>query len=240
MSELEWMAREERYRTRLTRMLVLMSLVAAVFFGSGFWILNQQQKRTEEAETAAAEAALLAEAAAARAAYAADSTAAAQRVNDFLAAHSVEELEGAPILVVKIPRGRGVASFLAEAWDDWARAAEPNADDARVRLLFKRHYVDVMNQTWYNSRGRLVWEGINPPSAILLPALRQRGKDLEFERTTFAQIVRGQETAGIRVIEEEELLEEGLGDEVSLTGAPGETPEQSPQDEAETSPDPEP
>jgi hypothetical protein len=236
VSELEWMAREERYRTRLTRTLVLMSLIAAAFFGTGFWVLNRQQEALEQAEAEAAETALLAQAAQARGAWVADSTAAAQRVSDFLASHPVEELEGAPVLVVKIPRGRGVVGYLGSVWDTYANAVEPGLSDERKRLLFKLRYVDVMNQTWFNSRGNLVWEGMNPPSAILLPGVRQKGKELDLEKPTFPQIVRGQETAGIRIIEEEELLDqeqllEGAEDPEVTQNTADETPSEEPTED---------
>ncbi len=228
MSELDWMEREERYRTRLTRMLVLLSLLAAAFFGTGFWLLDRQKKATELAEAEAAQAALVAEAAAARAAYSADSTAAVQRLTDFQSNYTIEVLEGAPVLMAKIPRGRGVTGFLESVWSEYVRAVEPNADDERKRLLFRVHYVDVMNRAWYNSRGRLSWEGDNPPTHVLLPDTRQRGKDFEFEKPSFAQIVRGQEAAGIRIIEEQEFdpdaIPEETGDSEITQNTGGEEP----------------
>ena len=233
MSELEWMEREERYRTRLTRALVLMSLLAAAFFGTGFWFLDRQQKATELAEAEAAQAALLAEAAAARAAYSADSAATMQRITDFRAAHPHRNLEGAPVVLVEIPRGRNVTGFLSATWDEYVLAVEPHADADRKRLLFKLYYVDVMNRAWYNSRGNLVWEGENRPTAILLPSTRQRGKDVEFEKPSFAQIVRGQEAAGIRIIDEEEMLEDpdAVTDPEVTQNTPGEAVPEPPTPE---------
>ena len=202
MSELDWIEREERYKSRMTRSLLLTTFAAVLFFGTGFYLLDRQEKRQKKAAETAAAAATAAEAKRINDAFTADSTAAAARLAAFKEKHAVTTLEGAPVLVVPIPRGASLTRFLESTWAEYALVADPAVDAQHTRERFTTHFVDVMNRAWYTSAGTLAWEGDMQPTAILLPDLKQKGKDLEFERPSFAQIVRGQEAAGIRAIEE--------------------------------------
>lgn len=214
MSELDWIEREERYKTRMTRSLVITTLLAVLFFGTGFYLLNRQEKTHRQAAEAAAAAATAAEAKRVNDAFVADSTAAATRLAAFKEKYGVQPLEGAPVLVVPLPRGTSLTRFLETTWAEYAHVADPEVDAEHTRERFKTHFVDVMNRAWYTPAGALAWEGDMAPTAILLPDLKQKGKELAFDRPSFAQIVRGQEAAGMRVIEE-------LPADAAAAGAPG-------------------
>lgn len=217
VSELEWMEREERYKTGVVRTLILISVIVTVFFGAGFWVLHRQQVATQKAEAEAEEAALLAEAARVRAEFAADSSAAANRLADFRHNYEVEDLEGAPVYLVPLPRNKSVQRFIAQVWADYMRVFDPEMSDEQIRNQFELHYINVMNNAVYNSRGAIVWDGEMRPTAVILPSMKQRGRDLEFEKPSFAQIIRGQESAGIRILEEEELFEEPIGADAAMS-----------------------
>ena len=214
MSELDWIEREERYKTRVTRSLVITTFLAVLFFGTGFYLLNRQEKAHQRATEAATAAAAAAEAKRLNDAFVADSTAAAARLATFKEKYAAQPLEGAPVLVLPLPRGTSLTRFLETAWSEYARVADPEVDMEHTRERFTTHFVDVMNRAWYTPAGALAWEGDMQPTAILLPDLKQKGKELEFERPSFAQIVRGQESAGIRAIEE-------LPADAAMAGAPG-------------------
>lgn len=206
MSELDWLEREERYKTRISRTLVLTSLAAILFFGTGFYLLHRQRQTSERAQEEAAAAAILAERSRLQQEYAADSTATIQRLITFNEQYGAESLEGAPVVLVPVPRGANLTRFLQRAWLDYAHIVDPDLTEDEARQWYRSHYVDVMNMAWYNSAGHLSWEGEERPTAILLPDLRQKGKDLEFQKPSFTQVVRGQHEAGLRI---EEMPEEG-------------------------------
>ncbi|MFQ5601229.1 MAG: hypothetical protein ACE5G2_11845 [Candidatus Krumholzibacteriia bacterium] len=205
--ELDWLEREERYKTRITRILTSLTMLVAVLLGVGMWVKHRQEQAISRAAAEAQEMARLAEIARERAAYAADSVATAERLAAFIEAYGAESAEGAPILVVRLPARSSVGRYLRQVWSDFARVIEPEVGADDQRAWFKRRYVDVMNRAWYDSAGGLVWEGEMRPEAILIPAAKQKGKDLVFEKPTFNQIVRAQEIAGIRPLEEPEMLE---------------------------------
>jgi hypothetical protein len=238
------MEREERYKSGVVRTLVVIGMVSVLFFGAGFWVLHRQQQATERAEAEAEQAALLAEAARLRAEYAADSTAAAGRLADFRHNYEVEELEGAPIFLVPIPGNKSVQRFIDQVWSDYMRVMDPDVSDEAIRHGFDLRYINIMNRATYNSRGRIVWNGEMRPTAVVLPSMKQRGTELDFEKPSFAQIIRGQESAGVRIIEEEEMLEEpaegapaisqnmpDAGESEAVEEPPAESDEQAPPSE---------
>lgn len=214
MSELDWIEREERYKSRMTRSLVITTLLTVLFFGTGYWLLDRQEKARDKAATAAEAAAAAAEVKRQNEAFTADSTAAAARLAAFKEKYAAQALEGAPILLVPLPRGTGLVRFLESTWAEYARVVDPEVDEEHIRERFAVQYVDVMNRAWYTSSGSLAWEGDMQPTAILLPDIKQKAKDLQFERPSFAQIVRGQEAAGVRAIEEAPA-------DAAAAGAPG-------------------
>jgi len=229
VSELDWLEREERYKTRISRTLVLTTIAAVLFFGSGFYILHRQRQAREVAQQEAATAAAQAERQRQLDEIAADSTAAAQRLIDFDEKYKAEVLEGAQVVLVPVPRGANLTSFLQKVWLDYARIVKPEITDDEGRLWYRSHYVDVMNMAWYNSAGHLAWEGDLRPQSILLPELRQKSTEMEFLKPSFTQVVRGQHEAGLRV---EETPEEGVMAMDEMDGAaPG---SESPPAEGET------
>lgn len=207
VSELDWLEREERYKTRISRTLVLTSIAAVLFFGSGFYILHRQRQAREVARQEASMAAALAERQRQLDEIAADSTAAAQRLIDFNEQYKAEVLEGAQVVLVPVPSGANLTRFLQNAWLDYARIVEPEITEDDAREWYHSHYVDVMNMAWYNSAGHLAWEGDLRPKSVLFPELRQRSTEMDFLKPSFTQVVRGQHEAGLRV---EEAPEEGV------------------------------
>ncbi|HZM16229.1 MAG TPA: ribosomal protein L7/L12 [Candidatus Krumholzibacteria bacterium] len=201
MPELDWIEREERYRTRITRALIIISILAVAFFGTGFWLLGRQQKARAKAAVEASTAAAVAAVKHQAEEYTADSTAAATRFTAFKEKYGAQPLEGAPMLMVPLPRGSGFTHFLETTWEEYARVVDPAVEAANIRERFRIYYVDAMNRAWFTPAGSLAWEGDAHPTAILLPDIKQRGKMLEFEKPSFAQIVRGQEAAGVRMVE---------------------------------------
>jgi hypothetical protein len=120
--------------------------------------------------------------------------------------------------------GQPVQAFIREVWDAYTHTVDPNVPDEERRAWFSRYYADVMNRCWFNSAGTLLWQGEQRPSAVLMPEIKQRGTGIEIQKPTFPQIVRAQETAGIRVIEENEMA--GSDSTMAQTGA--ETPRPQP------------
>jgi hypothetical protein len=229
VSELDWLEREERYKSRISRTLMVTTIVAVLFFGTGFYFLHRQRQANERSREAAA----LAEAQAKRQQYlagiAADSTAAAERLTAFNEQYGAQSLEGAPVVLVPVPRGANLTRFLQKTWLDYSRVVDPELSEDEARQWYRSHYVDVMNMAWYNSAGQLVWEGEERPTSILLPELRQRNTELEFLKPNFTQVVRGQHEAGLRI--EEEVSEEGAMAMDELQQAPGETQDSPPEGE---------
>ncbi len=200
MPELDSIEREERYRSRVTRTLVLTTLLVVLFFGGGYWLLARRQKENAAASAAAATARIEAERLQLQRQFSADSAAAAARVTTFQEKFAAQDMDGGPIVLVQLPRGASVTRTLEQVWAEYARVVDPGIDSAKTREWFRAYYVDAMNRAWYNPAGTLSWEGDMQPTAILLPDTKQKGKDLDFEKPSFAQIVRGQESAGIRAI----------------------------------------
>ena len=201
MPELDSIEREERYKSRVTRTLLLTTLLVVLFFGGGYWLMARRQKQAVAARAVAETARIEAERLAQERQFSADTSAVAARVKAFTEKHAATDMDGGPIVLVQLPRGASVTRTLERVWEEYARVVDPGIDSAKTREWFRAYYVDAMNRTWYNAAGTLSWEGETPPTAILLPDTKQKGKDLEFEKPSFAQIVRGQEAAGIRAIE---------------------------------------
>ncbi len=201
MPELDSIEREERYKSRVTRTLLLTTLLVVLFFGGGYWRMARRQKETAAARAAAETARIEAERLALIRQFSADSTAAAARVTAFNEKYAATDMDGGPIVVVQLQPGASVPRTLERVWAEYVRVVDPAIDSLETREWFRAYYVDAMNRTWYNSAGTLSWEGDTQPTAILLPDTKQKGKELEFEKPSFAQIVRGQEAAGIRAIE---------------------------------------
>lgn len=201
MPELDSIEREERYKSRVTRTLLLTTLLVVLFFGGGYWLMARRQKETAAARAAAETARIEAERLALIRQFSADSTAAAARVTAFNEKYAATDMDGGPIVVVQLQPGASVPRTLERVWAEYVRVVDPAIDSLETREWFRAYYVDAMNRTWYNSAGTLSWEGETQPTAILLPDTKQKGKELEFEKPSFAQIVRGQEAAGIRAIE---------------------------------------
>jgi hypothetical protein len=124
------------------------------------------------------------------------------------------------------------------------RVMDPDVSDEAIRHGFDLRYINIMNRATYNSRGRIVWNGEMRPTAVVLPSMKQRGTELDFEKPSFAQIIRGQESAGVRIIEEEEMLEEpaegapaisqnmpDAGESEAVEEPPAESDEQAPPSE---------
>jgi hypothetical protein len=198
MSELDWLQREERYRQRFGRTFVVIAILAALFLGVGSWKLQGRQKAAEQAAAQEKARILRDETAKQRAAFVADSTAAATRVAAFREKYGAQPLEGAPIFMVPLPFKASVPRFLQEVWEAYTHAVDPTLTPDQQREEFGVRYVDVMNLAYYNSANQIVWQGEMRPQALLLPDVRQRGKDLDWEKPSFPQIVRGQETVGLR------------------------------------------
>jgi large subunit ribosomal protein L7/L12 len=199
--ELDSIEREERYKSRVTRTLLLTTLLVVLFFGGGYWLTARRQKETAAARALAETARIEGERLALMRQYSADSTAAAARVTAFSEKYAATDMDGGPIVLVKLQRGANVPRTLERVWAEYVRVVAPDIDSLETREWFRAYYVDAMNRTWYNSAGTLSWEGETQPTAILLPDTKQKGKELQFETPSFAQIARGQEAAGIRAIE---------------------------------------
>jgi hypothetical protein len=202
--EVDILEREESYKRRVNRMLTLIGITVALAVAGGFYMLDRQEKATIEAEAQAEKSKRLEEIAKQRAAYSADSTSAYNRLADFMDKYKAEKAQGASLFLIKLPDGKSTSAFLTEVWDDYAEAVEPGIDEQAKLDLYRLRYVDAMNQTWANSQGKLVWHGDHRPNSILVPELKFKFTHVEMLKTTFPQVARAQETAGIRVLDVEE------------------------------------
>ena len=215
--EVDLLQREERYRSRVNRLLAVLAVVVGGGLGTAFWWTHRQEQAAIKAAAAAEEATQLAAVERARMAFSADSAAAATRLQEFKTLYAVEAVPGSPIFTIPMASGQPVQAFIREVWDAYTHTVNPNAPDDEQRAWFSRYYADVMNRCWFNSAGTLLWQGEQRPTAVLLPEVKQRGTEIEIQKPTFPQIVRAQETAGIRVIEENEMA--GSDSTVAQTGA---------------------
>ena len=202
--EVDILERQESYKRRVNRMLTLIGITVALAVGGGFFMLDRQEKATIKAEADAEESKRLAEIATQRAAYSADSASAYNRLAEFMNKYKAEKAQGASLFLIKLPDGRSPSTFLAEMWDDYAETVEPGIDQSGKLDLYRLRYVDAMNQTWANSQGKLVWQGEHRPNSVLVPELKFKFTYVEMLKTTFPQVARAQEAAGIRVLDVEE------------------------------------
>jgi hypothetical protein len=186
VAELDWMEREERYRKRVTRLLLGAGVVTAVVLGVLIHAASTREKATRKATAEAAQAARLADAKRQRDAFVADSSAAANRFTDFQHRHTAEPLSGTPFLQVPLPHGAAVSNFVNQIWPEYARIVDPKATDAQMRDWYKGNFIDVMT------------EGPLRPKAILLPEIEQRGLEMSFVKVNFTQIVAAQQMTGMR------------------------------------------
>jgi hypothetical protein len=220
--EVDLLEREERYRARLNRLLAVLAVLIGGGLGAGFWWSHRQEQVAIKAAAAAKEAADRAAFERLQMEFSADSTAAADRLQAFKTQYAAEPVPGSPILIVQLPTSKPVQPFIREVWDAYASTVDPDAPDDARRGWFRRYYVDVMNRRWFNSAGNLTWEGEQRPTGVLVPEIKQRGTELEIQKPTFPQIVRAQEQAGIRLLEENEMA--GSDSAVAQTGIPAPAP----------------
>src|SRR5438105_1790410 len=143
--ELEWMEREERYRQRVARLLVGLSVVVFAALGTTLYLHGRHESATKRAEARAADEARLAEMKHERDAFTADSAAAANRLAQFLRSYQARPLAGIPLLQVPLPRGMAPAPFVDKLWREYAHVVDPNVDDEQQRSWYSQYYVDIMN-----------------------------------------------------------------------------------------------
>jgi len=201
--EVDILEREENYKRRINRMVTLIAVAVLLAVGGGYYALSLQSKNLAKAEATAAAMKQQAEYAALRATYSADSASAHTRFSEFVEKYKAEKAQGASIFLINLPSNTSVASFVGQVWDDYANVVQPGISQAEKIDMFRRHYVDAMNLTWYNSSGSLDWRGEHRPKAILVPELKFKLTDVEMLKTTFPQVARAQADAGIKVIEED-------------------------------------
>lgn len=222
--EVDILEREERYRSRVKRTVVILAVLVGSGLATGLWVRHREAVAARKAAAEAETAAQLAELERLQAAFTADSTAVANRLQDFRIHYEAVSEPGNPVMSVPLPSREPVLGFIRTVWNDYAATIKPDATEEEKRSWFNRYYVDVMNRCWYNSAGTLVWQGEQRPFAVLLPELRQRGLEVEVQKATFPQIVRAQESAGIRVLEPEEMPAGADSVLTQTTGTPAVTP----------------
>jgi hypothetical protein len=210
--ELDWLEREERYRRRVVRLIWIFLILAGGLLSWSVVSHSRAEKRAAKQTAAAAEAARLAEEKRARDAVTSDSTAAANRLARFMEKYKVAPIENTPLLQVPLPAGVPVHAFVETVWTEYARVLDPLTTAEQTSLLFREHYVDVMN------------DGPLRPSAILLPPMKQQKTTLSIDKVSFPAITRGQVTVGWR-----EPLPEPAADSLKAAAAgqpaaPGEQP----------------
>jgi hypothetical protein len=184
--EIDWLEREERYRQRVTR-LVMAGIAVAVGLGIGARVIYM--KRVRAGETAAQKAREDAQVAAVkrqRDLFSAESLATADRYKGFIDKYGASPLANTPLLQVPLPRGTSVHDFVRRIWPEYAHAADPLALESVREQWFKRYYVDLMN------------EGPLRPSAVLLPSMQQDSTKLHLQRATLTDIANAQVQVGMR------------------------------------------
>jgi len=223
--ELDWLEREERYRRRVIRMLV----VAAVLVGGAILVTSWMRTRAHRLRRAAEAQQMIAkrdaEAEARRAQFVADSSATANRLAEFIRVHGATPMAEVPILMVPLPPGVGATALAQRVWTEYARVADPAVSAATESDWYRLYYVDLMNAG--PLRGR----------AVLLPAMRQSGTALTIIKPSFSDITRAQVEVGMRDVP----VEAGLDSAALMMQPPvdaGTTP--PPATTTETTPPPAP
>lgn len=184
--ELDWLEREERYRRRLVRLLV----VAVTLVGVSVLVFAMMRGRAAKAalmaegqrRVAARDAEMLAR----KQQFTADSSATANRLAEFIRVHGASPMADLPILMVPLPPGVAAPALAQRVWTEYARVADPTVSAAVESDWYRLYYVDVMNEG--PLRGR----------AVLLPAMRQSGTTLQILKPSFSDITQAQVAVGMR------------------------------------------
>jgi hypothetical protein len=184
--ELDWLEREERYRRRVLRLMI----IGIVLVGGTIAVLGYLGGQRKQASIAAAGreavAAREAEAKRARELFVADSTAAANRYNGFVQRHGALVLETLPLLQVPLPRGQSTAAFGRSLWSEYVRVADPKVTPEQEVDWYRQYYVDLMN------------DGPLRGTAALLPTMKQSGTSFVLDKPSFSDITQGQVLVGMR------------------------------------------
>jgi hypothetical protein len=184
--ELDWLEREERYRRRVLRMMVIaVVLVGGVILAFAYTrgrALKQQRAAAAQQAMAKREA----DAQARRAQFVADSTATANRLAEFMRVHGASPLLDLPILMIPLPPGVSADALARRVWTEYARVADPSVSAATESDWYRLYYVDLMNSGPLRGRG------------ILLPAMRQDNTTLVIRKPSFTDITRAQIEVGMR------------------------------------------
>jgi hypothetical protein len=184
--EIDWLEREERYRQRVTR-LIMGGVAVAVALGIGARVIYTKRVRNDEfAAQKSRNDALLAAEKQRRDLFTAESTATADRYKGFMEKYGASPVATSPLLQVPLPRGTSVHDFVRRIWPEYARAADPMAPETVREQWFKRYYVDLMN------------EGPLRPSSVLLPSMQQDSTRLTLQRATLTDIANAQVQVGMR------------------------------------------
>ena len=184
--ELDWLEREERYRRRVVRMMVIgIVLVGGFILGIGVMRGRAlKERRAAEAQRSITQREQNAEAV--KAQFSADSAATANRLAEFVRVHAATRMADLPILQVPLPPGVGAEALAQRVWTEYARVADPAVSSAVEADWYRLYYVDLMNSG--PLRGR----------AVLLPAMRQERTSFVILKPSFSDITRAQIEVGMR------------------------------------------
>lgn len=185
-TELDWLEREERYRRRVTRLIMISLLLTAAIVGAAFWLQTRRMKATRLASERATAEQIAAAAKQRRDLYAAESTATANRWASFVNQYGVQPIEGVPLLQLPLPGGVSATEYARRAWADYVLAIDPRTTPEQREQWYRQYYIEVMN------------DGPLRPSAILLPAAVQDSLTMRIERPSFTEIAASQVHVGMR------------------------------------------
>jgi len=184
--ELDWLEREERYRRRVLRMLIVAVVVVGAFAGTAGFLRARAIAESKVATTRRAEAERAAAKKRQRDAFVADSSATTNRYTEFNRLHGATPIEGVPLLSIPLPPGASVPALVQRLWTEYARVADPQVSARQESDWFRQFYVDVMNDG--PLRGR----------AVLLPSMKQDGTKFTIQKPSFFDITHAQIEIGMR------------------------------------------
>ncbi len=214
--ELDWLEREERYRRRVLRMLIVGVVIVGAFAGTAGFMRAKAIAESKVAATRRADAERAAAKQRERDAFVADSSAAANRYAEFSRLHGATPIAGVHLLAVPLPPGASVPALVERLWTEYARVADPQVSASQASEWFRQFYVDVMNDG--PLRGR----------AVLLPSMQQNGTKFIIEKSPFSEITHAQIEIGMREMPKdaaaESLAVRGTADAAAASAAAANSP----------------
>jgi len=184
--ELDWLEREERYRRRVLRLIIVSVVLVAGLIGTLAFLRTKAVKEAQATAASASQAARQAAVKQQRDTFVADSSATANRYAGFVRTHAATPLESTPLLQIPLAHGTAIAPFVRDLWSEYVHVLDPQTTAEQESDWYRQYYIDVMN------------DGPLRPRAVLLPSMKQESTKLVLQKATFTDITIGQVAVGMR------------------------------------------